>query len=608
MQAAVTEGHPLIEGFIEGFRPAPDQTVSEWADANVVLTSELASEPGPFRTDRVPFMREMMDVLADPAVEIVVYHTSTQVSKTTAIMCGIGYYMAYDPCPMLMILPDKGVAEAFSKAKMAPFINGTPILAERCGLAGTRDNSSTIYRKEFPGGFLNIAGANTPSALAMQSVRMVLADEVDRYKASAGVEGDPIELAYKRAQTFRGNRKLVASSTPTNKGVSKIDAMYEKTDKRTYRVPLPCCDQLQALVWENVKWKEGHPETAEYCCAHCGTLNSDADVRRACIDPAARWVPENPEIIDRVGFHIWQIYSPFSSMEEIVRAWEEMKDDPNEKKVFYNTYLGESYDGGEAIKTTAEIVHANRIAMPEHQIPRGAAVMTAGVDIQANRIEVLFLAHGPLKQMWMVRKVVIDADPTADGAWDRLEELLAQRWTYETHPHIARSLAGAAIDSGYLTQRVYDFAAKAHAVARPWYAVKGIEGEGKIAWDTSEVRLKHGAKLHLVGIDSIKTEIHSRLATFEGTSSRIYVRQADNFDLATIEQLFAEKVRLVVDRKGFGKREWHKLPGKRNELLDMTVYGEAVHRHLNPDHQGILNGLTVEKRVNMAELAGMFSR
>lgn len=600
---AVTQ--PLVVGLMEGLRIAAPQTVSEWADSNVFLDTTQAAEPGPFRTDRTPYAREMMDTIIDPQYEMVVFHTSAQVAKTTAMLNGLGHYIEHDPCPIMFVVPSKELAETFSKAKLAPFINNTPALADRCGRTDSRATTGTLYRKEFPGGFLNLVGAQSAASLAMQSIRVVMADEIDRFPQNVGGEGDPLLLAFKRSQTF-SNRKLVVSSTPTLKGVSNIDAYFERSDKRYRYVKLPCCGFMQPLVWENVKWKKGQPETAEYMCSHCGGLNSDNDIKRACTGPDAAWVRTAPQVKNIAGFHIWQIYSPFATMEKIVAEYEAHQDTEERKQNFVNTVLGESYDSAQALKTTPEEVFEARRSFPEWMIPAGAALMTAGVDVQVDRIEILFVAHGPNNRHWFCKKQVVYGEPSADATWDRVEMALQRRWAYETHPSITRSLSGVAIDSGYLTQRVYDFANKAHNAGRPWFAVKGMAGDGKIAWLVSETKLKSGARLHNVGIDTLKGEIHARLTPTKDGPAQITIRKDDCFDLQTIEQLFAEKVRIIVNSRGFKGHEWHKMPGKANELFDMAVYAEAVHRSLTPDHEAILAGLREERGMNAADLARMF--
>lgn len=595
---------PLAEGIVRGLALPPDYTISEWADAEVILPPELAAEPGRWRTDRAPYQREMMDVCAEDGVEVVCFKTSAQVGKTSILLNVMGYYIAHDPCPMIAVMPDLNMAETFSKSKLAPFLRATTALTRRLAPERSRAASNTLDRKEFEGGFISIAGANSPTALRMQSVRIVFGDEVDAMGQSAGDEGDPLTLAFRRAQTFP-NRKLIIASTPKDKGFSRIDDFWERSDKRHLFVPCSCCGHSQILVFEGIVWRKGDPDSAEYRCEGCGSLMSDATLKLQV--KKGEWRATAP-FTGVVGFHAWQIISPWSSMSEIVAGYEGSKHRADLHKVWVNTVKGETWDVDKAAHTTAELLFARRRDYRRNLIPAGACIVTAGVDVQGDRLEILTVAHGPNGLSWQLEHIVIMLDPTGDAAWKRLEEVLLRRYAHETHPHVSRPIEGVAIDSGYLTQRVYDFAARATFLGRPWYAVKGQDGPGRVAWARSEMRIKGGAKLHIVGIDSIKDEIYSRLANTDPAKDFIFIRKDDDtFGMPWCEQLISERKRQKIDKRGFAKEEWHKPPGTRNEALDLSVYAEAVHRHLAPDHAGRLAALTMDTGPkSTADLARLF--
>lgn len=592
----------LAEGFVRGLALPPDYTISEWADATVMLPPELAAEPGRWRTDRAPYQREMMDVVADPRVEVVGYKTSAQVGKTSVLLNVMGYHIEHDPCPMIAVMPDLGTVENFSKSKLTPYLRATPQLDERMAADRSRSASNTIFRKEFVGGFVQIAGANSPTALRMQSVRIVFGDEIDAMPRSAGKEGDPLTLAFKRATTFP-NRKMVVASTPLDKGFSNIDDIWENSDKRLWHVPCDCCGHEQVLRFEQIHWRKGEPDTAEYACEACGSLMSDARLKLAV--KRGRWIATAP-FAGIVCFHAWQAMSPWSSLSKIIGEYEAAEKRPDKLKVFTNTVLGETWDLDQAARTTADALFNRRRRYVGNMIPAGACVLTAGVDIQGDRIEVLVVAHGPNNMSWQLEHIVIEGDPTTEWPWKRLEEVLRRRYPHETQPDLVRPIEGVAIDSGYLTQRVYDFAARAFFMGRPWYAIKGQEGEGRIAWERSKLRIKGGAKLHIVGIDSIKDEIYSRLSNPDPSSDYIHIRQDDTFGLDWCEQLISEVKRNEVNKRGFTKAVWHKPPGVRNEALDMSVYAEAVHRSLAIDHAGRLQRMVSFQKADTGELARLF--
>ena len=218
------------------WQPPPDLQVDQWADSYRKLSSESSAEAGQWRTDRVPFQREIMQVINDPSVEEVVFIKSAQVGATEILLNTIGYYIDQEPSTILCIQPSLSMAQAFSKDRLAPMLRDTPNLKNKVKDARTRDAENTTMHKKFSGGSISLVGANSASGLASRPIRILLCDEVDRYPASAGTEGDPISLGRKRTTTF-WNRKIILTSTPTIKGLSRIEKAYAESDKRVYKVP-----------------------------------------------------------------------------------------------------------------------------------------------------------------------------------------------------------------------------------------------------------------------------------------------------------------------------------------------------------------------------------
>ena len=586
---------------LEALQPPPDYTVSQWADIHVILAPELASEAGRWRTDRAPYQREMMDVMTDPAVHTIVEMTSAQVGKTSTLLNGIGYHVHHAPCPMLLIQPTLDMAQAFSQDKLAPMINASPALFDRVADEKSRSSSNTIFYKAFPGGYLAIAGANSPTSLRMRSVRIVLADEIDAYPISIGEEGDPLKLAHKRTQTFF-DAKLIVSSTPKVAGTSRIAAMYEESDQRKYYIPCPDCGHYQHLVWENVHWTKGQPDTAGYACEECGTLWADGDIKRALRH--GEWRATQP-FNGTAGFYIWQIYSPWSSLEEIVREYEASEGKPAERQVWVNTVLGLPWDGDERAGVTAEMLYQRREIYPAAKVPERACVLTAGVDVQGDRLECLIRAFGADNESWCLEHVKIYGDPSTDPPWAELEEVLRVRLPHPSGKELG--IEATAIDSGYLTQRVYDFSSRHIQVGRRWYAIKGQPGEGRVAWEMSKVKLKGGNRLYLVGVDGLKTEIYSRLGVLVPGPNFIHFPEHEPFNEDWFHQLTVERIRTVYDPRGFPRREFYKPEGQRNEAFDLMVYTEAAHKSLNVDHKARLAHLYQRtKKTDMRELAQMF--
>ncbi len=569
----------VLEGLLEGLLQPPSYTVSEWANAHMMLP-ENSAEPGRYRSDRAPYQAEPQDTLNDPSVHTIVWESSAQVGKTQFLLNVIGYCIHHKPSPMMMIQPTIEMGEAFVKDKLDTAIQATPVLTERVAPERSRSGGNTKRYKSFPGGQLTINGANSPTSLRQRSIKILLADEVDAYPAVAGNEGDPLKLAARRTQTFKMvGAKVLATSTPTIEGLSKIDDLYKSSDQRRYYVPCPECGAEQHLVWDRVTWTRGKPETAAYACAECGCLLQDHEIKAAV--RKGRWIP-TATFNGVAGFHIWAIYSPWATLPEIVREFEEAEGKPALLQEFWNGVLGLPYDGDQAANVTVQELLERRETFAKAVVPAGACVLTAGVDVQGDRLEVLIKAHGADGEAWLLDHVTIWGAPESDPPWRELEELLSVRVPHPSGRQLG--IEAAAIDSGYMTQRVYAFSVRNVVIGRRWWAIKGVDGENRPAWAKSDVKLKSGQRLFLVGTYALKDEIYGRLGVKEPGPGFLHIPEREPFGEAWMEQLIVEKVRTVYDPKGYPRREYYKPPGKRNEALDLNVYADAAHKSLNINH------------------------
>jgi phage terminase large subunit GpA-like protein len=458
-------------------KPPPELTISDWADANRRLSSEASAEPGQWRTSRAEYQRGIMDAISDGAVESVVIMSSAQTGKTESLLCTVGYYIDQDPAPIMVVMPTERDAEAWSKDRFSPMARDTPCLSGRISDPKSRDGSNKILHKRFPGGHLTIVGANAPSGLASRPIRILLCDEVDRYPFSAGAEGDPVNLAKKRTVTF-WNRKIALVSTPTIRGASRIETAYAESDQRQYWVPCPSCGTHQVLVWSQVRWESvagGHasgehaPETARYHCAACDAAWSDAQ-RWAAIR-RGEWRARAP-FHGIAGFHLSEIYSSWVRLEAMVRAFLSARAAGDEAmKTFVNTSLGETWmETGEAPDWRR--LADRREAWKPGTVPAGGLFLTAGADVQKDRIEVDVWAWGRGLESWLVEHLVIEGGPEHARAWDQLTALLGRTW-----PHAGGSelpIARLAIDTGYEAPAVYAWARnQGFSQVAP---VKGMEG------------------------------------------------------------------------------------------------------------------------------------
>ena len=191
----------FICSLTRALRPKEKMSVSDWADKHMVLPGG-SNKAGKFRSDSVPYQKEIMNAITDSAVTEVTVMSSAQIGKTTIVLCGIAYYIEHEPSTQLLVLPTLSLGEKFSKTRLAPMIRDIPVLRDKIAPAKSKDSDNTILFKQYAGGYIVVSGANSAASLSSMPIRVVWMDEVDRFPASAGGEGDPVTLAQKRATTF----------------------------------------------------------------------------------------------------------------------------------------------------------------------------------------------------------------------------------------------------------------------------------------------------------------------------------------------------------------------------------------------------------------------
>ena len=509
-----------------------------------------------------------MDSCSDPAVKEIVVMCGTQSGKSEAILNTVGYHMHHDPCPILLMQPTVDMAQSFSKDRVtAGLIRPTPALRDLVKDSKAKDANNTTLHKVFPGGALSLVGANSPSSLASRPIRIVLCDEVDRYPASAGEEGDPLTLAKRRAATF-WNRKIIQVSTPTNRGASRIEASYQESDQRKFFVPCPHCGEHQLLLWKNIRWAEGQPKTARYYCEHCGAEWSEPERHRAV--SRGEWRATKP-FNGIAGFWFNAFYSPWVDIPDTVEEFLNAKRDPMRLKAFVNTIWAETWeDQGDTIDERV----AMRLREEYDEIPDGVTLLTAGVDVQDDRLEVEIVGWGAGEESWQIEYHVLHGDPSTTRLWSDLDEFLDRNFEHPSGEIL--TVRSTMIDSGgHHTRAVYNYAKTRAGKKR--FAIKGIGGEGKPVVGRPSKNNIGKVPLYPLGVDTVKEDLYSRLQIEEAGPRYCHFRH--NMDDEYFRQLTAEK-RVTRYHRGFPKKEWTK-NRVRNEALDVRVYAMAALAVLN---------------------------
>jgi phage terminase large subunit GpA-like protein len=570
----------LCEGaWRDGWTPDPILPLSEWADANVILSSKDSSEPGPYRSARTPYAREISDCLAPSSpIEVVVLMAGAQLGKTRIGLNWIGYVVDVAPGPMLMVEPTVDLAKKVSKQRLAPMIESTPALRGKVAEARSRDSGNTMFEKEFPGGILMITGANSAVGLRAMPIRYLFLDEVDGYPGDVEGEGDPIELARKRTSTF-ARKKILMTSTPTIKGLSRIEGEFLLSDQRRYFVPCPHCGFMDWIRWERIQWQERKPETAALLCVGCGALIHER--HKTAMLAAGEWRPTAEGPGRTAGFHLSSLYAPagWVSWPEIVTEFLTSKDKPEKLKTWINTRLAETWEekgdevDAEGLRTRIEDYGA--------EVPIGVGLLTASVDVPGDRLELKVKGWGAGEESWLIATHQVDGDPVKATTWNELDKMLLQTYTHASGRQLA--IRSVAVDSGGLhTDQVYRFVkpresrriagAQGDSTVQYVRAIKGVGGPGEIVGRPSTGNRYH-VKLYAIHVDTAKDTVFSRMhSQVPGPG---YLHLPAWVDDEYLAQLTSEKA-IRKYKKGVGSVREYVKTRERNEALDLEVYALAA--------------------------------
>ena len=570
--------------------PEPDLTVSEWADEYRILP-DTSAEPGSWRTDRAPYTKEIMDALSPshPA-EFVVLMKGSQTAGTEVGLNWIGYTIHHAPGLMMLVNPSLDMVKRNTSTRIDPLIAATPELAKKVVAPRSKEAGNSIFRKKFPGGELVMTGANSAAGLRSTPARYLFLDEVDGYPSDADDEGDPVDLAVRRTVTFRNRRKIYLVSTPTIKGVSRIEKWYAASDQRRLHVPCKGCGHFDVITFRKIIFEETDTEPARaidprYVCEVCGYKHTEAD-KILHLLPKAKWRPTAEGDGRTVGFHLPALYSPFEPWQDICDNFLDRKKDPNRLKVWRNTALGETWDEpGDAPEW--ERIYERREDYKIGVVPEGPLALTAGVDVQNDRLEMEVVGWAPDRQSWSIIYHILygNTSDIDDPVWDDLDQILDTPLKHVNgHDMLIERLA---IDDGFNPQVVRDWARR-HSASRV-IVVKGSDTSREpighptiVDVNSRGKRIRRGMRIWTIGVSILKSQLYGWLRLRKPSDEELkkgkgYPQGYCHFPMYPDEyfkQLTAEQVVRKVLR-GYTKLVWEKTR-ERNEGLDGRIYARAA--------------------------------
>lgn len=584
----------LFTKIFKTLEPPPDLTISQWADRYRRLSGEAASKGGVWDTDAAPYQREIMNAISDTSIRKVVVMSAAQIGKTDAFLLNtLGYYIHYDPCPILLMQPTLSMAETFSKDRLMPMVRDTPVLRKRISNKA-RTSGNTIFKKSFPGGRITMTGANSPTELRSRPIRILLADEIDGYPATAGIDGDPLVLGSKRLTTF-WNRKEVYVSTPTVKEVSRIAVEYENSTQEEWNVPCPSCGEYQPLTWGQIQFDRdasGEVTQVYHVCKCCGVISSEYEWKAQFIK--GKYIAKYPHRKVR-GFHLNSFASTLTPegwkkiVKDFLVADEERKKGNIELfKAWTNTELGETWEEeGQAIEDSTLLKRRQKYNC---EVPEDVIILTAGIDTQDNRFEIEVVGWGIGFESWGIQYKKIYGDPKLPEVWKKLDEFLLQ--TFEKKDGTKMKIRCACMDSGgHFFNEVCAFCKPRYA--RGIFAIRGKGGADVpfIPRPTKNNRVK--AWLFTLGVDTGKSLLLQRLLVDEEGAGYCHFPRDEKeysdrgYDEEYFKGLTAEKMVLHY-KKGRPMFEWEpKQKGMRNEPLDCRNYAQAA---------AVISGATLKEK------------
>lgn len=540
-------------------RPPLRHDLSIWLEAHVRLPEDVSAVPGPIRL--YPFQRGIADAISDPLVSRVTVLKSVRIGYTTLVIGAVANYVANDPAPVLIVVPTEDDCRRLVVNDLEPIFEASPSLKAVLSGDQMENNRNTMLSRRFPGGSLKAVAAKAPRNLRAHNARVLIIDEADAMEMTR--EGSPIMLAERRTLSFP-DRKIIIGSTPVFEETSHVSRAYRSSDQRIYEVPCPECGDFHEIKWKDIRWPEGEPRKAAWACPSCGSVIEER--HKVAMVENGRWRATAPHVEGHAGFRLNALISSLANASWGVLAAEflQAKESPEELQAFTNTVLGEAWtQSGDEIDDGD--LYARSEVFSLDKIPDEVLCITAGVDVQRDRLEAALYGWDREGTAYALGHRVIWGQPSDLETWAELDELLRDRFAHPLGGKIG--IEAACIDSGdgETMEAVYAFAFP--RMRKKIMAIKGTTGTRP--WIEKSRQKIRGGFLWIVGVDGLKAHIFSRL----GNPGAL--RFSRELGQAWFEQLASERLVTRYSR-GQPQRRFERIPGRRAEALDCTVYAFAA--------------------------------
>ena len=576
----------------------PKRNAGEWADANRVLPPE-SPEPGPWRTDRAPFWRDIYQAFADDQYDTIVVVCGAQMGKTEAIFNILGHRFTDGPyVPAIYVGPTEKQVRSISKDRIDKMLRSTPVLWDRT----EKGQRYTVYEKWIAGVRMGFAWAGSATELASHPAGIILVDERDRMESDSGNEGDPVSLARARAKNYQF-RKIGVFSTPTVENASPVWALMEEGTMHFWSWHCLGCGQRFVPRLDLLKWPTGSTPDEAYAaatvnCPTCGYAHTSRDQPRLNADgrytrhrkiregdPSDRavfgkYLPDADARPKRTAsFWTSGLASPWVAFGELAKVLIEAYRSGEQERIQAEINTG----GGELYRMSGdapawEEVSGRRIEYPPRSIPWGVQKLSMGADVQKDGIFYVIRGWGYNSESWLIEENFLAGETQHDTVWAQLRSVIDA-------PIGQLRIERAFIDSGYRPgdvhrrpdHAVYTFCRGMPGVAYPTKGQDSMDQPyrySNIDYTYGGAVVKNGVRLFHINTDYFKRWIHGRIRWPEGQTGGWHLHHATTEDYC--KQIVSEELVL----KASGKATWVR-KSRNNHFLDCEVNATAAATSIN---------------------------
>lgn len=588
--------------------PPPAISVWAWGELRRRMGKNVTAKPGRYRTDETPYQREPQESFTDPNVQTTVLYWGKRLGKTEMINNLHGSTIEQRPCNILVVYPTLDSSTKWSKQFFVPMVNSTPVLKSRIGSAKSRDGSNTILSKQFPGGTISAIGSNSPSGFRQVQAPVVTCDEIDAMED--GPEGDPVTLAFGRAENYPDSIQVVSSTAtrifnkPTDDGGvintgSRIHNWWLKSDQRKWFCPCPKCGFYQVLKWSQVKWPKNEKdepifEETYYECENgiCGARLYDSERASAVLH--GEWRATAPFRGIR-GYWLNGINTTFppkkgyrTKLHQMAAEFHDAYTSGESARITWkNTFLCEPHEEASERIDPDKLIEGCEPYSPQ-KLPNNIAVIAATVDVQGDRLECDIIGMGDEEETWAIEYAKLFGNPETRDVWRELTQHLSR--TFKREDGTVLKITCTAIDLGFKSTIVKKFI-KTCGLPRV-YGVYGTSGK-QYHLVLPKFSKHYRMETYSVNTNAAKDTIFARIKLKEHGPRFMHFPQGYGYDAEYFAGLSAEEARIRYSH-GFPERFYEKIR-PRNEPLDLRVYFLAAMDILKPNIKSVQASLAASQ-------------